>query len=55
MGRLARVGLDKLLIGLTRVVPLLGTIEGIGEAPPTLLMTKLRPRAEQMAASRRTE
>ena len=30
MGRSATVGHDKLLIGLARVAPLLGTIEGIG-------------------------
>jgi hypothetical protein len=55
MGPYAKVGQSKLLRRLAWVAPLLGTIEGIGEAPPTLLMTKLRPRAEQMAASRRTE
>jgi hypothetical protein len=41
MGPYAKVGHDKLLIGLARVAPSTGTIEGIGEAPPTLLMTKL--------------
>jgi hypothetical protein len=35
------VGQDKLLISLVYVAPSTGTIEGIGEAPPTLLMTKL--------------
>jgi hypothetical protein len=41
MGRLARVGQAKLLISLAGVAPSTGTIQGIGEAPPTLAMTKL--------------